>query len=215
METSETVSTEMHMSRPKSSKGRSRPLLRSQSGNSAVFQAGAATPRPPSLSRDPCPPSHGLRRASGASGVQDTVTSRPLNKYRVLPSIEKKLMGSVEEKILPEARQHLTSQSNPEMVCSTPGSSEEQASLTLAVRAPCGSRFEHRFRPGSTLQSVVAAAEARLGREYQGVLIRTMDRPGRTFTDMSLTLAQCGVLSRSVLCIAQDQNIEDPNILDY
>ncbi|KAL2103830.1 hypothetical protein ACEWY4_000698 [Coilia grayii] len=112
------------------------------------------------------------------------------------------------------------SKSNPEMgvlseVLCSPGSPESpenpaedmpafdgEGSLVLAIRTPCGSRIEHSFDPNNTLRSVIAVAEARQGRRYRHSLVETMDMPRRSFTDLNMTLAQCGIPNRSVLYIS-------------
>lgn len=84
---------------------------------------------------------------------------------------------------------------------------KEAGSLLLAIRAPCGRRFQQSFDPADTLQAVRASAEVRFGAEYGEASIETMDVPRRTFTDMDMTLAQCGILNRSVLCISQNDSV--------
>ncbi|XP_063063767.1 UBX domain-containing protein 10 [Engraulis encrasicolus] len=77
-----------------------------------------------------------------------------------------------------------------------------EGGLVLAIRTPYGSRVEHRFNPNHTLRAVIAVAEAQDGRRYRHSLVETMDMPRRSFTDLSMTLAQCGIPNRSVLCIS-------------
>ncbi|XP_046896064.1 UBX domain-containing protein 10 isoform X2 [Hypomesus transpacificus] len=78
------------------------------------------------------------------------------------------------------------------------------SSLLLAIREPFGKRFEHHFLHTDSLLTVIACAEARYGMRFEHGFIETMDVPRRTFTDLSLTLAQCGIVNRSVLYITQD-----------
>lgn len=78
--------------------------------------------------------------------------------------------------------------------------------LLLAIRAPCGRRFQQHFDPADALRMVRASAEDRYATRYGEVSIETMDVPRRTFTDMDMTLAQCGILNRSVLCISQNDS---------
>lgn len=82
-------------------------------------------------------------------------------------------------------------------------------SLLLAIRAPCGRRYQQHFDPSDALWKVGASAEARYGTRYGEVSVETMDVPRRTFTDMDMTLGQCGIVNRSVLCISQtDSEVE-------
>lgn len=163
-----------------------------------------------------------------------------LNKYKVLPSIERrqseaspgrsldKKMSKLslfddgderhrrEEPHPPTEKAH-TSRSEvdkraddlrvrpkpPDPGPATTKARSATASLLLAVRAPCGSRFQQHFDPADTLLTVRASAEVRYGAKYAGASIETVDLPRRTFTDLDMTLAQCGILNRSVLCISQ------------
>uniref|UniRef100_A0A8C7LVK5 Uncharacterized protein n=1 Tax=Oncorhynchus mykiss TaxID=8022 RepID=A0A8C7LVK5_ONCMY len=118
------ASIRMHLTRPKSSKGRCRPSL-------------SLTPNVRSL-----PPSHYHSQLSvdDVPYYLDNVPDLPSlpfpwNKYKPLPSIEKK--ASEEEQ--PGDRQLLS-----------PGTPDPR-SLLLAIRAPCGRRFEHHFLPTDTL----------------------------------------------------------------
>lgn len=81
--------------------------------------------------------------------------------------------------------------------------------LLLAVRAPCGGRFQQHFRASDTLLMVRASAERRYGTKYGPVSVETMDVPRRSFTDMDMTLAQCGIINRSVLCISLSDGFLD------
>ncbi|XP_068454362.1 UBX domain-containing protein 10 [Clinocottus analis] len=87
---------------------------------------------------------------------------------------------------------------------SGPMMTKEAGSLLLAIRAPCGRRFQQHFEPTDTLLMVRASAELRYEAEYKEASIQTMDVPRRTFTDMDMSLAQCSILNRSVLCISQN-----------
>nr|XP_029478301.1 UBX domain-containing protein 10 [Oncorhynchus nerka] len=275
----------MHLTRPKSSKGRSRPNL-SHTPNMDVadsFHNTPLIPKPPSMGydrSDRCLRSRSqslFRQSSQLSVKQDPdyldtvpkVPSLPFpwNKYKPLPSIEKKtseegisLRGmeektsklSLSDSLIVQARQghgehqlssvrtRAESRSNPEIgnvsevlceVCPTPNLSvmattpeaenppvfspgtPDPLSLLLAIRAPCGRRFEYHFLPTDTLLTVLASAEARYGARYEhgyieivdGYIKSVVDRPlRRTFTDLNMTLAQCGILNRSVLCIFQE-----------
>uniref|UniRef100_A0A8C7FR79 UBX domain protein 10 n=1 Tax=Oncorhynchus kisutch TaxID=8019 RepID=A0A8C7FR79_ONCKI len=238
----------MHLTRPKSSKGRSRPNL-SHTPNMDVadsFHNTPLIPKPPSMGydrSDRCLRSRSqslFRQGSQLSVKQDPdyldtvpkVPSLPFpwNKYKPLPSIEKKTseegvsLRGMEEKtsklnlsdsLIVQARQghgehqlssvrtRAESQSNPEI----------GNVLLLAIRAPCGRRFEYHFLPTDTLLTVLASAEAMYGARYEhgyieivdGYIKSVVDRPlRRTFTDLNMTLAQCDILNRSVLCIFQE-----------
>uniref|UniRef100_A0A673Z996 UBX domain protein 10 n=1 Tax=Salmo trutta TaxID=8032 RepID=A0A673Z996_SALTR len=211
----------MHLTRPKSSKGRSRPNL-SHTPNMDVAESFHNTPlipKPPSMGydrSDRCLRSRSLFRQSSQLSVKqdpdylDTVPEVPSlpfpwNKYKPLPSIEKK--PSEEGVSLREVL--CKAESPPVFSPGTPG----PLSLLLAIRAPCGRRFEYHFLPTDTLLTVLASAEARYGARYEhgyieivdGYVKSGVDRPlRRTFTDLNMTLAQCGILNRSVLCIFQE-----------
>ncbi|XP_045065318.1 UBX domain-containing protein 10-like [Coregonus clupeaformis] len=267
----------MHLTRPKSSKGRSRPNL-SYTPNMDVadsYQDTPLIPKPPSMGNDRsdrCLRSRcqSLFRQSSQLSVEevpdylDTVSEVPYlpfpwNKYKPLPSIEKKLseegvsFRGMEEKTsklslsdslivhtrrghgehqLSSVRTRAVSQSNLEIgnvsevlckVCPTPyppdlsvmATPQRQKALqySLAIRAPCGRRFEHHFLPTDTLLKVLASAEARYWARYEhgyivivdGYVKSGVDRPlRRTFTDLNMTLAQCGILNRSVLWVFQE-----------
>lgn len=74
------------------------------------------------------------------------------------------------------------------------------------MRAPCGGRFQQHFEPSDTLRAVRASAEARYGAKYGDASIETAEVPRRTFADMDLTLDQCGILNRSLLCISLEED---------
>ncbi|XP_040908506.1 UBX domain-containing protein 10 [Toxotes jaculatrix] len=239
----------MHLTRPKSSKGRSRPAL----NNADSIQRTPVSPETPVHSR----PDRNLRsqsqptmRQTGHLG-QDEVLHllqhapaaplRTFNKYKVLPSIERrrsavspgrglnKNMSKLtlsDDSILQQTQRHeepdlptaQTSSSGGDRGADGPlrirpkplhpGPVTTSGSLLLAIRAPCGRRFEQHFEPTDTLLMVRASAEARYGATYGEASIETMDVPRRTFTDMDMTLAQCGILNRSVLCISQNNGSE-------
>lgn len=84
--------------------------------------------------------------------------------------------------------------------------SADQLSLLLAVRSPSGRRFQRRFLPTDTLRAVLAAAEDACGARYERGVVQTMEVPRRSFTDLTLTLAQCGIHNRSVLCISKEDD---------
>uniref|UniRef100_A0A3Q2XZ83 UBX domain-containing protein n=1 Tax=Hippocampus comes TaxID=109280 RepID=A0A3Q2XZ83_HIPCM len=111
-----------------------------------------------------------------------------LNKHKVLPPIGKTRSGNV-------------SRPSPEGGGSRGSGRESERidTLLLAIRAPCGSRFERRFDPAEPLRTVRDCAESRFGIGYGEVSIATMDVPRRSFTDLDLTLVQCGIHDRSML----------------
>ncbi|NXR27217.1 UBX10 protein, partial [Cinclus mexicanus] len=83
--------------------------------------------------------------------------------------------------------------------------SPEEPHVLLAVRSPSGQRFEHHFRPSDSLQMVLAVAGQKLLANYQYCNIETMEVPRRSFSDLTKSLHECGILSKSVLCIRQDE----------
>lgn len=220
----------MHLTRPKSSKGRSRPVLNSFHADSSDAQrppvptpASPDSPEPLSpakrfLRPDPQPV---MRQAGQRKQTPKSGPSAPLNKYKVLPSIERKrsevspgLDGAMSNLSL--SGDAATTQAHQEaeiQMCSSGDDSgsddgmqhpqEPGACLLLAIRAPCGRRFQQHFDPTDTLLAVKARAEVMYGTRYGDACIQTMDVPRRTFTDMDLTLEQCGIRSRTLLCICQ------------
>ncbi|XP_034732716.1 UBX domain-containing protein 10 [Etheostoma cragini] len=223
----------MHLTRPKSSKGRSRaPLYSADPGS---------LPRPPvsphcPVSSRPDRTHHSQSQDEVLQMLQHAPPAPPqsLNKYKVLPSIAgRQSEGStgtgLDKKIsklsLSDHAIHQLRQSDPPAVKDVshssssvvdkrakppdPGSvvTKEAGRLLLAIRAPCGRRFQEHFEPTDTLLMVRTRAEILHGAQYGEASIETMDLPRRTFTDMDMTLAQCGVLNRSVLCISQNGSV--------
>ncbi|XP_008292025.1 UBX domain-containing protein 10 [Stegastes partitus] len=223
----------MHLTRPKSSKGRSRPAV-----NSSVYAGEAddiqGLPKSPGSSR----PDRNLRSRSQPAMwptsqlSQDQVLHmlqhapaappQSLNKYKVLPSIERRrselspetsLDKNMSRLSLSDVTQTCRSEGDlrvrPKQPDAAPQAIKETGgcgSLLLAVRAPCGSRFQQHFEPTDTLHTVRSSAEVRYGGRYGEVFIETMDVPRRTFTDLDMTLAQCGILNRSLLCISHNND---------
>lgn len=251
----------MHLTRPKSSKGRSRPAVNttSNTGESNSAQRLTASPDCPVQSR---PEGH-LRSQSQPVMYQTSQLSQDevlqmlhhvpaappqsLNKYKVLPSIKKgqpgesprqslekqlsqlslgddailmhrhrpteepDLEAAVSENFNSEQAtradvQHRVWPTPPDLVQAVITDGITSGSLLLAIRAPCGRRFQQHFEPTDTLAKVRASAEAKYGTEYASVSIETLEVPRRIFTDMERTLAQCSVVNRSVLCILQHDN---------
>ncbi|NXP07773.1 UBX10 protein, partial [Thinocorus orbignyianus] len=253
---------DMHVARPKSAKGRTRPSFNySQSVEACPCRV------PPSL--PPAAPQElvSSRRASStkpaflSSQVSPEEipellqqvplrTSSSLNKYRVLPSIGQKSVGSstvevVTEQIdrlrvsgrqenapkvktlsgeqgsasvlsqndvpdeegssaqsLPEKPGRKMRQENPLNLEELP---REETRLLLAIRSPSGQRFEHHFKPTDSLQTVLAVAEQKMSAKYQRCSVETMEVPRRSFTDLTRSLHECGILHKSVLCIRQKE----------
>ncbi|KAM7405208.1 hypothetical protein PAMP_012488 [Pampus punctatissimus] len=257
----------MHLTRPKSSKGRSRTAVNSSiyEGNTDSIQRPTESgySRPDRNLRSRSQPSmcqtSQLRQDEALQLLQQAPAAPPqsLNKYKVLPSIERrrsevspgrsldKQMSKLylsNDAFLQQRKRHeephfpsamaVTHTSSPEVHkrADEPQPPDPEAkvtnelqegissagttgSLLLAIRAPCGRRFQQHFDPTDPLQKVRASAEARYGTmygtRYGEVAIETMDVPRRTFTDMDMTLAQCGILNRSVLCISQIDSEEE------
>ncbi|CAJ1084509.1 UBX domain-containing protein 10 [Xyrichtys novacula] len=226
----------MHLTRPKSSKGRSRPAVSMDYST----QRPPPSPDPPVLNSRP---DRNLRSQSQPAMCQSgqmsqdqvfqmlhlTPTTAPplsLNRYTVLPSIEKR-PADVRNLDRHMSELHLCDdQSNegphppntsekdpqtwpkhpPDPGLETAKSDGSFGGFLLAIRAPCGRRFEQHFDPLDTLLAVKSSAEVRYGVQYRGVSIETMDVPRRTFTDMGMSLAQCGIVNKSVLCISQNDS---------
>ncbi|XP_040008323.1 UBX domain-containing protein 10 [Xiphias gladius] len=236
----------MHLTRPKSSKGRSRPAVNNTDSarRTPVSPGSPAHSRPDTSLRSRSQPS--MRQAGRPSQDEAPCVLRhapaappqSLNKYRVLPSIESRrsevspgrsLGKSVskltlsEGNVLQQRRRHEAPQTSgsggdggplrirPKPPDPGPVTAKEAGAgggLLLAIRAPCGRRFQQHFEPTDTLLTVRASAEARYGAEYGEASVETMDVPRRSFTDMDMTLAQCRIFNRSVLCISQNNGSE-------
>lgn len=83
--------------------------------------------------------------------------------------------------------------------------SPEGPHVLLAVRSPSGQRFEHHFRPSDSLQTVLTVAGQKLLANFQNCRVETMEVPRRSFSDLTKSLQECGILPRSVLCIRRDE----------
>ncbi|KAM3617265.1 uncharacterized protein V6R79_004088 [Siganus canaliculatus] len=206
----------MHLTRPKSSKGRCRPAARTPDADATQKQAV-----PERSLRSQSQP---IMRDVGQLSYASAPPPPSLNKYKVLPSIKTqqpqvsagpsldKLITKLslsEDAVLEQRRRHeearlaSTLSRSTQLDPQSAGNGSPTGYLLLAVRAPCGRRFEQHFDPTDTLLKVRASAEVMYGAKYGDATIETMDVPRRTFTDMNMTLAQCGILTRSVLCISQ------------
>ncbi|NXI37275.1 UBX10 protein, partial [Galbula dea] len=82
---------------------------------------------------------------------------------------------------------------------------QEESYLLLAVRSPSGQRFQHRFKPTDSLQTVLAMAEEKMAAGYKHCSLETMEVPRRSFSDLTRSLHECGILHKSVLCIRQKE----------
>lgn len=221
----------MYLTRPKSSKGRSRPALNKPlyAGDTDGSQRPPVSPGSPVYSR----PDRNFRSQSQPVTWQASQMSQgevlrmlhrspcappqSLNKYKVLPSIERRQSEVSPGRSLDRNMSELslsgdgTQQQRQRRVEPGPTVTKgagASGSLLLAVRAPCGRRFQQHFEPTDTLSMVRASAEARFGAKYGEASIETMDVPRRSFTDMDMTLAQCGILNKSVLCISHNNASE-------
>ncbi|XP_025923184.1 UBX domain-containing protein 10 [Apteryx rowi] len=86
--------------------------------------------------------------------------------------------------------------------------SEKEPDLLLAIRSPSGQRFEHHFKPTDSLQTVLAVAEQKTTTKYKRCSVETMEVPRRSFSDLTRSLQECGILHKSVLCILQNEQQE-------
>ncbi|NXI94179.1 UBX10 protein, partial [Psophia crepitans] len=82
---------------------------------------------------------------------------------------------------------------------------KEESQLLLAVRSPSGQRFEHHFKPTDSLQKVLAVAGQKMSAEYKRCSVETTEVPRRSFSDLTRSLHECGILHKSVLCIRQKE----------
>ncbi|XDV46368.1 hypothetical protein PO909_014271 [Leuciscus waleckii] len=207
----------MHVTRPKSSKGRSRPMMAQTLSvdPDAPSQPSSLSPQPPAAKANDRTNQSLRSRAILRRGSQ-TSTDRPpdepvsLNKYRVLPSIEKKTatdrkysQGDSSHTIC-QHTSHVHTEARQDVMSEGTGSETEDSGLLLAIRTPCGQRFKCNFRPTDELRAVLSAAEEEFRERFDNCVIETMDVPRRTFTNLTMSLAQCGVLNKSVLCISQE-----------
>ncbi|KFQ84520.1 UBX domain-containing protein 10, partial [Phoenicopterus ruber ruber] len=259
-----TNALDMHVARPKSAKGRTRPSF-------SYSQSVEACPCRVPPSPPPAAP-HELvstRRASftnpafpsGQVSPEEIPellwqvplrTSSSLNKYRVLPSIGQKGVGSGAVEAVSEqtdrlkvsggqgdalkiktlsgeqgsasvlSESHVADEEGSHMQCppeklgrkmrqESPLTStlsleeppKEESQLLLAVRSPSGQRFEHCFKPTDSLQTVLAMAEQKMSAKYKRCSIETVEVPRRSFSDLTRSLQECGILHKSVLCIRQ------------
>ncbi|XP_056398044.1 UBX domain-containing protein 10 isoform X2 [Hyla sarda] len=219
----------MHVTRPKSAKGRSRSTPQVSAHNMEAYACRASpTPRvssarPPSaprIAQDDVP--------EGLHQLPYRPPSSSLNRYRVLPSIgaaggghdaEDELVHRTSTmRMAAEVRDHrhhhktlyreppqhrggetVSMEDSAVKVPEPP--SEEEPRLLLAIRSHSGQRFERYFRPSDTLYAILAAAEEKTGTSCKDCSVEAMEVPRRSFTDHSRTLQECGIPNKSVLCI--------------
>ncbi|XP_062248949.1 UBX domain-containing protein 10 [Platichthys flesus] len=148
------------------------------------------------------------------------VPPHSLNKLKVLPPIEGRRSEERPGGGLDRSVDSLCAETDPQQrgtdradvsLRMWPNTSDPEplgasVGLLLAVRAPCGRRFQQHFESTDALLTVKASAEARFTETYGDVSIETMDVPRRSFTDMSMTLAQSGIMNRSLLCITRNND---------
>ncbi|XP_038602763.1 UBX domain-containing protein 10 isoform X2 [Tachyglossus aculeatus] len=240
----------MHVTRPKSAKGRTRTSANYPAGPGA--RSTPVPPTPPAVV--PCegpgrkqsvgspaapPPSQGAPGEILEPLQQPPLRpSSSLNKYRVLPSINRKSPAEGPAATAPrrtgqlqlsptrelhlqglrgEETANVTSKGEcprppapppggkPVIRAGTPSSPEvvsqeeplgQEAPLLLAVRSPSGQRFVHRFRPTDSLQTVLAVAERENMTSYSRCSVETMEVPRRSFSDLTKSLKECGILHK-------------------
>ncbi|KFQ39476.1 UBX domain-containing protein 10, partial [Mesitornis unicolor] len=257
--------TTMHVARPKSAKGRTRPSFScSESVEACPCRMPPSLPpaAPPKLvknrrasSTKPAFPSGQVSPKEIPELLQQVPlrTSSSLNKYKVLPSIGWKGGGSsaveaVAEQIdrlevsegreeaptiktlseeqgsagalseadvpgeesshaqcPPETGRKMRQESPLTSTLSLEEPPKEQSHLLLAIRSPSGQRFEHHFKPTDSLQRVLAVAEQKTSAKYKCCCVETVEVPCRSFSDLTRSLRECGILHKSVLCIRQTE----------
>ncbi|NXN63512.1 UBX10 protein, partial [Himantopus himantopus] len=261
-----TNAVDMHVARPKSAKGRTRTSFNySQSVEACPCRVPASLPpaAPHELvnsrrasSTKPAFPSGQVSPEEIPELLQQVPlrTSSSLNKYRVLPSIGRKSIGSGAVEVVAEQTHRLKvsggqedalksktlsgeqgsasvlsesdvpdeeglhAQCAPEkpgrkmrqesalmLTLSSEELPKEESHLLLAIRSPSGQRFEHHFKPTNSLQMVLAVAEQKMSAKYKCCSVETMEVPRRSFSDLTRSLQECGILHKSVLCIRQKE----------
>lgn len=132
----------------------------------------------------------GIKTLSGEQGSASTLSGSDI------PTEESSHVHCAPEQWGQQARQE-----SPWMSPASP----EEPHVLLAVRSPSGQRFEHHFKPSDSLQTVLAVAGQKLLASYQHCSVETMEVPRRSFSDLTKSLQECGILHKSVLCIRQDE----------
>ncbi|NWY00490.1 UBX10 protein, partial [Nothoprocta ornata] len=261
-----TNTVNMHMTRPKSAKGRTRSSLRYSPQVEAypcrVPSSPPAVQKSVNSQRTSSPklvfPSSQMSPEEIPELQQVPLrTSSSLNKYRVLPSIGRKDLGSSAVEIVTEQTSRLKlgkrlegaeklktlsrqqgsanilseaeepteeglhvqcppekpgrkmrQESSSLSTSSLEEPTKKETSLLLAIRSPSGQRFEHHFKPTDSLQTVLAVAEQKTTTKYKHCSVETMEVPRRSFSDLTRSLQECGILHKSVLCILQKEQQE-------
>ncbi|NXR05387.1 UBX10 protein, partial [Sagittarius serpentarius] len=264
-----TNAVDMHVTRPKSAKGRTRPSFNySQSVEACPCRVPSSPP--PAAPRElvnsqrasftkPAFPAGQVSPEEIPELLRQVPlrTSSSLNKYRVLPSIGWKGVGSStveavaeqadqlrvsggrddalkiktlsgeqgsakqeqglsESDVPDEGSSHVqcpseklgrkVRQESPSMsTLSLEEPLKEESHLLLAIRSPSGQRFEHHFKPADSLQTVLSVAEQKMSAKYKRCSVETMEVPRRSFSDLTRSLQECGILHKSVLCIRQKE----------
>ncbi|NWI57024.1 UBX10 protein, partial [Calyptomena viridis] len=249
----------MHVTRPKSAKGCRRPSFSHPQGVEACpCRVPSSSPRELVSGRrarltNPVFPPNQVSPEEIPEFLQQVPlkSSSSLNKYRVLPSIGWKGVGSDAVEALAQRTDRLEvsegredspksirtlaggpasalsgseipAEENPNTRCplekwgrkmrrespSLSPASPEEPHVLLAVRSPSGQRFEHHFRPSDSLLMVLAVAGQKLLADYRHCVVETMEVPRRSFSDLTKSLQECGILHKSVLCIRQDEQQE-------
>ncbi|KAG7257820.1 hypothetical protein CRUP_018751 [Coryphaenoides rupestris] len=235
----------MHLTRPKSSKGRSRPPAdhtvgdtgHARSDHTPAASSSSTSRSPPAVTstwphtRPPgpddtaaqCGPgarssplslnkykhrrhSHGTAPAgSGASKARQTATRSDPEIGNVADAYYR--FASAPPDPDPDPDPDITEtqeETAPVVAAATDG-------LLLAIRAPCGRRFQQHFASGDSLHTLIACAEARYETSYPEAFVETMDVPRRSFRRLDATLSECRIFNRSVLCISQESHSGEMN----
>uniref|UniRef100_A0A8D2KX62 UBX domain protein 10 n=1 Tax=Varanus komodoensis TaxID=61221 RepID=A0A8D2KX62_VARKO len=220
----------MHVTRPKSAKGRTRSNLSFSHSVEAYSYQVPASPQPLA----PCHDAAGGRRASSSQQLSQPLpvfpaeipdllqqvpmgTSSSLNKYRVLPSISRKEMragtvevmsdqiGQLQGSAQTEEEDKISKGTSAAPALNLDEPCEKEPRLLLAIRSPSGQRFEHHFRPMDSLKTILAVAEQKNSAVYKHCSIETAEVPRRTFSDLTKSLQECAIVHKSVLCILQEE----------
>ncbi|KAG5838096.1 hypothetical protein ANANG_G00220170 [Anguilla anguilla] len=220
----------MHVTRPKSSKGRSRPALNhTKSADISAYRECPVTPGPvragcplrPARPRPRLPEAEqrryrpgGHRAPAGGPGPAhpqpQQFPARPpgaaalkVPRLSEQPGDGRGARSRGPEAARPRCEAECEA-AEAEGLGTAP--SADQLGLLLAVRSPCGRRLQRRFLPTDTLRAVLAAAEDAHGARYGRAVVQTVEVPRRSFADLNVTLAQCGIQNRSVLCISKEDD---------
>ncbi|XP_073426467.1 UBX domain-containing protein 10 [Dendrobates tinctorius] len=213
----------MHVTRPKSAKGRTRTTSQGAAHSMEVCRT-SPTPRvssaralssprddiPELLHQLPCrPPSSSLNRyrvlpsigsVGGGDSIEDELVHRASAMRLASEVRDRHSTKTLYRQRSGEANSGQTNMEDSEVIVQEPPSTQEPR-LLLAVRSHSGQRFEQFFRPSATLYSILAAAEQKTGTSCKDCSVESMEVPRRSFTDLSRTLQECGIPNKSVLCI--------------